>query len=100
MCDETHMNHCVSVQVEQGSTDLSTDVVVCRSFHPPSEACSPGRDRGDVRCETGHQLQSPAHRGGLTPSVCSAVPQMCFYTSRGRVELCSVICSINSSGFF
>ncbi|XP_016097653.1 voltage-dependent T-type calcium channel subunit alpha-1I-like [Sinocyclocheilus grahami] len=42
---------------EQGSADLSTDKVVCRRFHPPSEACSPGRDRRD------HQLQSPAHRG-------------------------------------
>ncbi|XP_052454961.1 voltage-dependent T-type calcium channel subunit alpha-1I-like [Carassius gibelio] len=50
-------------KVEQGSTDLSTDVVVCRSFHPPSKACSPERDRRDVRCETGHQLQSPAHGG-------------------------------------
>ncbi len=69
---EMHMKRCVSVQ-EHGSADPSTGQLVCRRFLSQSEACSPGRDRRDVRRETGHGLRSPAHRRGQASSVYSAL---------------------------
>ncbi len=69
---ECVLKRCVSVQ-EHGSADPSTGQLVCRRFLSQSEACSPGRDRRDVRRETGHGLRSPAHRRGQASSVYSAL---------------------------
>ncbi len=87
MSDETHMKRCVSVQ-EHGSTDLSTGQLVCRRFLSQSEASSPGRDRRDVRRETGRRLRSPAHRGGQAPSVYSALWRAVYIRRVLTLTLC------------
>ncbi|XP_073707811.1 voltage-dependent T-type calcium channel subunit alpha-1I [Garra rufa] len=76
---------------KQGSADLSTEEILCRSLLPPSEVSSPGRDRRDKRREMGHQLLSPAHRGdgsggdGQTSSPLFHLPAEFFHPTTAAI---------------
>ncbi|XP_059353762.1 voltage-dependent T-type calcium channel subunit alpha-1I-like [Carassius carassius] len=64
---------------EHGSTDLSTDELVCRSFLPQSEASSPGRDRQNVRHETSHHRAGGSGGDGQTSSPFFHLPAEFFH---------------------